>query len=95
MAYGIPSGPYYPYDWREKPYKRPGKRVVVLPNDEIVFHDREGMKGTLVNHWRQRDTGRAYGLVYFDHSIDLNCPLDILTEVPQGEHLFAMRNRII
>lgn len=82
------SGPIYPYDWRENPWKRPGRRVVVLPNEEAVFHDMVGHVGTAV-----RPNGRGL-LVYFDNYIDLNVPEHVLADVPQGEHLFEMRNRI-
>lgn len=86
--YGIPNGPVYTPELIKHPWKRPGRRVVVMPNTEAVFHDLVGRVGTAV-----RPSGPGRELVYFDHYIDLNVPTSILTDVPQGEHLFIRRNK--
>jgi hypothetical protein len=62
---------------------------VVVPNETTVFHDMVGRVGTAV-----RPNGPGRELVYFDDYIDLNVPTSILTDVPQGEHLFNLRNKI-
>lgn len=98
---GIPSGPYHGPGgrWLEHPLERPGKRVEVIPNDEAVFHDLVGRRGTLVRR-NGGTSGRPTYLVYFDDYIDLNAPLSVLRFLPTFEdvdfedHLFTMRNEI-
>jgi hypothetical protein len=94
--YGQPSGPYYGPGgrWAEHPKERPGTRVKVIPNDDLIMRDWVGRVGTAI-----RRDGPGY-LVYFDHSIDLNVPSSCLERLPVLEdnapedHLFTMRNRI-
>ena len=85
--YGFPSGPVYTPDLIKNPWKRSGTRVVVIPNDDFICKDLVGRIGTAV---RPNGPGQ---LVYFDDYIDLNIPEKFLAPVPQGEHLFVMRNR--
>lgn len=85
--YGHPSGPVYTPELIKHPWKRDGTRVVVIPNELSIFKDMVGMKGTAV---RPNGVGQ---LVYFDGYVDLNVPESVLAPVPQGEHLFVMRNR--
>lgn len=94
--YGRPSGPYYgPGDrWLDNPRERPGTRVRVVPNDDSIFRGRVGHVGTAV---RRNGPGL---LVYFDFSIDLNVPEELLERVPviedndDEDFLFIQRNKI-
>ena len=84
--YGYPSGPVYTPELIKHPWKRPGSRVIVIENDDFVTKDLVGRTGTAV---RPNGPGQ---LVYFDNYIDLNVPEKYLALIPQGEHLFVMRN---
>jgi hypothetical protein len=93
------GGPYHGPNNRyiDHPLERPGRRVEVLPNNESVFHDMVGRRGTLVRKNGGGGNNPSY-LVYFDHYIDLNAPAYILRFLPDIEnnededHLFIRRN---
>ncbi|QDP61567.1 MAG: hypothetical protein Tp138OMZ00d2C19078261_28 [Prokaryotic dsDNA virus sp.] len=86
--YGRPSGPVYTPELIKHPWKRSGKRVVVIPNDDSFCKDLVGREGVAVG-----PNGPGRQLVYFDNYIDLNIEEKFLAPIPQGEHLFITRNR--